>query len=278
MALLNGTKRSRVVLGVSIMIVFAMLVGGCSGMPDMEELPFVGGFFAPPATPTPTPQPTPTNTPEPTPTPKPGETPIPATATPVPTPQVTIPDGFTPVVDDVRGYSLAVPRGWSALDLRSAQFQTMMNNFGGAAAIAPLNEFLDSPDGEQLGVLYIADISALMTGGLPSILNVFVLDAPGYDAESAKSLVEGMLSSNSGMLGDVEIEALNTCVVNNMQAICATATANLASVGFNAELFAKVTGIVANDKIYILTMGTQSTRRADKEPQFDQVIGSFRPE
>lgn len=278
MALLSRTKRARVLFGVSIMVVFSLLLGGCAGMPDMSELPFVGSFFAPEAPPTPTPQPTPTNTPEPTATPKPGETPIPATATPVATPQVTIPDGYTVVTDDERGYSFAIPRGWTPLDLRGTQFQNLANTFGAGAALEPLNDFLDSEEGKMLGALYIADISKALFGGLPSVLNVFVLDAPGYTAETAQGLVQGMIDANASALGDVTIEALNTCVVNNLQAVCGTATANLASFGFPGELFAKVTALVANDKIYILTLGTQLADRGTKEPDFDMIIGTFRPE
>ena len=126
----------------STLLVLALAMAGCAGMPfDVSQLPFDLPFLAPTPTFTPTPIPTPTNTPEPTPTPKPGETPIPATATPVPTPQVTIPTGFTPVMDDKLAYSLAVPGGWSPLDLRGAQFQQMANTFGMGAQLGRVNLF-----------------------------------------------------------------------------------------------------------------------------------------
>jgi hypothetical protein len=260
------------------MMVAALLLGGCGGMPDLGELPFIGQFLGEPEPPTPTPVPTPTPTPLPTATPLPGETPVPATPTPVPTPQVTIPEGFSPVVDEERAYSLALPRGWTPLDLRGAQFQNMAGTLGLGGQLGPLNDFLASPEGEALGVLYITDLSAALFGGLPTLLNVFVLDAPGYTPATAVGLIEGLIEANQAMLGDANIENLSECTVNNMPAVCATATANLASVGFNAELFAKVTGIVANDKVYVLTQATPLTNRASREPEFDQIIGSFRPE
>lgn len=274
----NRSKGSRLLLGVNLMVVFALLLSGCSGMPDLTELPFVGQFFAEPEPPTPTPAPTPTNTPEPTPTPKPGETPIPATATPVPTPQVTVPSGFTVVTDSERGYSFAVPRGWSELDLRGPQFQNMANTFGLGGSLGPLNDFLASDQGNQLGKIYITDITAALFGGLPTALVVYVMPAPGYTAATAVDLVKGLLDSNASMLGDANIEALAECTVNNMPSVCATATANLANVGFNAEVFAKVVGQVANDNIYIMALVTQASSRGDKEPVFDQIIGTFRPE
>lgn len=272
------STRIRLVQWVSVLAVAAMLLAGC-GMPaSLEEVPFLGQFFGEEIVPTPTPVPTPTATPEPTATPKPGETPVPATPTPIPTPQVTIPQGFTAVVDKDRGYSLAVPRGWTPLDLRSKQFQNMANTFGMAGQLGPLNDFLASPDGKSLGVLYITDLMKALSGGLPTALNVFVLDAPGQTPESAKALVEGAIQANSAMLGGVKIDNLDSGTVNNLSAVRATASANLASVGMNAEVFVKVVGLIANDKIYILTLLTQNADRGVKEPIFDQIIGTFRPE
>ncbi|MGL4650823.1 MAG: hypothetical protein ACRC1H_15555, partial [Caldilineaceae bacterium] len=145
--MVSRNRRSRLVFGLSVMVVAALLLGGCSGMPELGDLPFVGQFLGEPEPPTPTPAPTATPTPLPTATPLPGETPIPATATPIPTPEVSIPSGFTPVVDEERGYSLAVPRGWTALDLRGAQFQQMANMIGMGGQLGPLNDFLASDMG-----------------------------------------------------------------------------------------------------------------------------------
>lgn len=269
---------SRVFLA-STVLVLALAMGGCAGMPiDMSQLPFDLPFLAPTPTFTPTPVPTPTPTPEPTPTPRPGETPVPATPTPVPTPQVTIPDGFSPVVDEERGYSLAVPAGWSVLDLRSAQFQNLANTFGMGAQLGPLNEFLESPEGEALGVIYVTDLMGAMFGGLPTLLNVSVIDAPGVTPDSLLTWLEGLLEANAAMLGDVQIIEMNTATINNMPGVRGAATADLSSFGMAANVYAKVAAIIANDKIYVLTLGTQDTNQASKEPVFDQIIGTFRPE
>lgn len=269
---------SRTMLASTVLVV-ALAISGCAGMPvDLSQLPFVSQFMAPTPTFTPTPVPTPTNTPEPTPTPRPGETPVPATPTPVPTPQVTIPQGFTPVVDEARGYSLAVPGGWSELDLRSTQFQNLANTFGMGAQLGPLNDFLASPEGEALGVIYVTDLMSAMFGGLPTALNVSVIDAPGVTSDSLLTWLEGMIEANAQMLGDAKVESLEAATINNMPGVRGTATGNLASVGMNASVFAKVAAIIANDKIYVLTLVAQDTQRAAKEPQFDQIIGTFRPE
>jgi hypothetical protein len=263
----------------STVLVMALALAGCAGMPiDLSQLPFDLPFLAPTPTFTPTVVPTPTNTPEPTATPRPGETAVPATPTAVPTPEVTIPDGFTPVVDEERGYSLAVPNGWSELDLRSAQFQNLANTFGMGAQLQPLNEFLESPEGEVLGVIYVTDLMSAMFGGLPTALNVTVIDAPGYTQEFLVDYLDGLIEANASMLGDVNIEALEPATINNMPAVRALATGNLSSVGMNASVFGEVVAIIANDKLYILTLVTQDTQRAAKEPAFDQIIGTFRPE
>ena len=263
----------------STILVLALALAGCAGMPvDLSQIPFVSQFLAPTPTFTPTPVPTPTPTPEPTNTPRPGETPVPPTPTPIPTPQVTIPQGFTPVLDEERGYSLAVPPGWSVLDLRSPQFQNLANTFGMGAQLGPLNDFLNSPEGEALGVIYITDLMNAMFGGLPTALNVFVIDAPGVTPDSLLEWLQGMLEANSAMLGDVEIRDMNTAVINNIPGVRGSATADLSSFGMNAQVYAKVVGLIANDKVYVLTLVTQVNNQAAKEPVFDQIIGTFRPE
>ena len=263
----------------SSVLVLALTLAGCAGMPfDLSQIPFAAQFLPPTPTFTPTPVPPPTETPTPAPTLAPGETPEAAPATPVPTPQVTIPSGFTPVMDDVRAYSLAVPGGWSALDLRSAQFQNLAGTFGMGAQLEPLNAFLDSPEGEALGVIYVTDLMSAMFGGLPTALNVSVIDAPGVTQESLLEWLEGMIEANASMLGDAEIESLEAATINNLPGVRGTATANLASVGMNASVFAKVVAVIANDKIYILTLVSSADQRAAKEPTFDQIIGTFRPE
>ncbi len=269
---------SRTMLASTVLVV-ALALSGCAGLPiDLSQLPFDIPFLAPTPTFTPTPVPTPTNTPEPTPTPRPGETPVPATPTPIPTPQVTIPSGFSPVMDENLGYSLAVPAGWSALDLRSAQFQNMANTLGMGSQLAPLNDFLASPEGDALGVIYVTDLMSAMFGGLPTGLNVSVIDAPGVTPDSLLTWLEGMIEANMEMLGDANIESLETSTINNIPGVRASATADLSSVGMNAKVFAKVAALIANDKIYILSMVTQDTQRAAKEPVFDQLISTFRPE
>jgi len=268
---------------IAVFLAASVVLSGCavdtSALPvDLSALPFDIPFLAPTPTFTPTPVPTATPTPEPPPTPRPGETPIPPTPTPVPTPQVTVPNGFSPVVDANLGYSLAVPRGWTALDIRGAQFQNLANTFGMGGQLAPLNDFLASPEGEGLGAIYVTDLMGAMFGGLPTGLAVYVLDVPNATPEWLLGVIQGGMEANAAMLGDVEVEDINTAVINNIPGVRGSAIADLSSQGMNAKVFAKVVGLIANDKVYVLTLVTQDANRADKEPAFDQIIGTFRPE
>lgn len=256
-------RRSCHSLWLGFALAGAILLAGCGGAG--------AGPLAPP---TPTFTPTPTATPTPSPTPVPVE----AATTPIPTPQVTIPQGFTPVMDERLGYSFAVPRGWSQLDLRGSQFQTLAGMFGMGDQITALNRFLDTPEGQMLGEVYITDLTSAMFGGLPTLLAVVVADAPGYTPEEARQLVEELLASNATVLGNVRIDNLTATTVNNLPAVQGTATANLAQVGMNASAFAKVVALLANDQVYLMVQLAQENQRAAKEPVFDQIIGTFRPE
>ncbi len=262
--------RARMMLWATTLLLVMSLAVGCVAA-------------APQAEPAALPTPTYTPTPEPTATPVPTPTPVPPTAVPVAAaaqaePQVTIPNGFKVVKDDKLGYSLGIPPRWTALDLRSKNFQNMMDKFGMAGQIGPLNDFLATPQGEALGVIYMTDIIAALSGGIPTALNVSVIDAPNQTPESAKELIDGVLQVNGAVLGGVKIDTLEATTVNNLPAVQGSASANLASVGMNASIYAKVVGLIANDKIYVLTLLTQAENKAKYDPIFDQVIGSFRPE
>lgn len=261
-------RRPRRSFWLGVALAGAIVIAGCGGGTG-------AGLLAPP---TPTFTPTPTATPTPSPTPVPAEAAAAGAATPVPTPQVTIPQGFTPVVDERLGYSFAVPRGWSELDLRGSQFQTLAGMFGMGDQITALNRFLDTPEGQMLGEIYVTDLTSAMFGGLPTLLAVVVADAPGYTAADARQLVEELLANNASVLGNVRIDNLAATTVNNLPAVQGTATADLSQVGMNASAFAKVVALLANDQVYLMVLLAQENQRTAKEPIFDQIIGTFRPE
>ncbi len=262
-----ATKRSSrlrgAVAGSLLILLFAL--SGCGRM---------GARRPPPPTPTATPIPTPTAEPTATPT---ADDSVAAAA--VPTPEVTIPANFSVVKDERLAYSLAVPKSWTELDLRSAQVQTLAGFLGLGDQLAPLNDFLDSPEGQVLGKIYVTDLTAAMFGGLPSLLNVSVLDAPGFTADAAATLVQDLVTQNVSALGDdVVVDAVRATVVNNLPAVESSVTTSLAKVGMDGEVYGRVVALLANDKVYVLTMLVPADKESAKSAELDQIVGTFRPE
>ena len=254
-------------LAVVVATLFSLLLlTACGGL-----LPSIPGFAEPTPTLTPTPLPTATPTPA-------GVDAASAGRSVSATPQVTIPAGFTAVNDNRLHYSFAVPSGWTALDLQGTQVRTVAGLLGMGEQIEQLNQFLASPAGQGIGLIYVTDLMSAMFGGLPTLLNVAVVDAPGLTAEEGLALVQQTIESNLAALGEVKIDTLQAATVNNLPAVRGRATANLAAIGINNTLFGKVVGLLANDKIYIMTLVTPGDQQAAKEPIFDQIIRSFRPE
>ena len=281
MSLSPLNKKSRTPWVVTALFAL-ILLAGCGGA-------------APTAAPTATPTPEPTATPMPTATPTPEPTATPeaveetadsatasdapaADATAVPTPEVTIGEGFTVSLDEERGYSLALPSGWTELDLRGSRVQTLASTFGLADQLGPLNDFLASPEGDAIGILALSDLGAVVFGGLPTLLNVSVIDAPGATPDMVVDILANAIEANAGALGDVTIRNLDTTVINNIPGVEGSAIADLSQVGMDATLFVKVVGLIANDKIYVLTQATEESKMADRESDFDQIIATFRPE
>jgi hypothetical protein len=269
MKMVNTTGTRTALL--TMLLIGMLLLAGC-GKSSTKASPTA--TVAPTATPVP-----PTATPEPTATPVPErDTQSTVTTSDAPPPEVTIPQDFDPVSDEARGYSLALPGGWSTIDLRGDNVQRMAGTFGLADQLVPLNEFLDSPEGDAVGVVAATDLAAVLFGGMPTILNVFVVDAPGATPDTVMAVLEETIRSNSAALGDVSIGTMEATTVNNLPAVTADGTVDLSAVGMDAELYAKVTGLIANDKVYVLTLATEAGNRSKKEATFDDIIGTFRPE
>ena len=251
------------------LLLTVVLLSGCMGGQTVA---------APTATPTPAPTATPTPAPTPTPTPEPEREEAAADATAVPTPQLTLPAGFAAVDDEPRGYTIGLPNGWTQLDLRSARFQGMASTLGLGDSLAPLNEFLETPGGDMIGLVAITDLAGMMFGGLPTLLNVSVIDAPGQTPDALLTYLQSAIESNGAALGDISIESLETATINNLPAVEGDAVADLSNVGMDAVMYAKVVALIANDKVYVLTLLTESGNRSAKQAEFTQIIGAFGPQ
>jgi hypothetical protein len=198
------------------------------------------------------------------------------TPTARPTPIVVIPNGFTVQTDSTRGYSLALPRGYTPLDLRSAQFRNLAGAIGMGDRMASLNEFLDSPAGQSVGMLAASDLAGMIFGGLPTIAQVMVVDAKGASQDTAQVSINSLLTGQGGFLSNPVIEKMENVTINNLPGVRATVTGTMA--GANRAMAGKVVGLLANDKFFVLIQLTEAAKLAAKEPIFDQIIGTFRPE
>jgi len=198
------------------------------------------------------------------------------TFTSTPTPEVVIPDGFQVHVDEEYGYSIAYPSGWADLDLNGQPIQRMAMTLNVGDILERLNGFLDSEQSRAVSLVRITNLTAVMFDGLPTWSHVSVFDAPDATSERAMKLIECSLSVNIGILSYTEID-LESATVNNLSAIRGSAIGSLSPVGNHEKLFTKVVGLIANDRVYTLTLTTPREKQASGEPVFDDIIGSFYP-
>ena len=243
---------------------------------DTEEIvPTVEPTEEPTVEPTPEPTATPTQPPTATPQPEAAASDAVAQATPT----VVIPANWPVYTDQRLGYSVAHPGTWLQIDLRGDSFQSLARLFGaGAAAVVDdLEAFLETPAGESIGIVVVEpDVTQLFSSApFPAFLNVSVIDLPeGVTAEQLQAVLE----SNVALFGAVTVESSTVETINNLPAIHITARADLTEVGFPVTAYLEEVGLVANDKLYILTLASKANLAERKRAAFNGIIGSFRPE
>ncbi len=204
-------------------------------------------------------------------------TPLPSlTPTPTADPHVQIPAGWKRIEDDRLGYSLAVPFTWLTFDLHSGALDPIAGLLGGKIATDFLREFLDSPEGKNLGILAIEpDITQLFANPpFPPFLNVST--APWPADLTAKQLV-GFIQNSAENIADVQLHSVMTGAVSGMPALRAVVTANLSGMGFDIAPYVVVTVLRANQTAYVLTVATRVQTAAVKQPLIEQIVGTFRP-
>ena len=195
-------------------------------------------------------------------------------ATAPPTPVVTIPRGWSPVVNRRLGYSLAVPRGWSVFDLQSGQLSQVMR-FVDPSAAQEVDELLAMPGAENAGHVAI-ELAIFSSPPISSILYAGI--APLDDDIPTENVVKWLREiMESDELDPVDVQSLEAGTTNNLPSILGVATADLSSQGlFDAH--AAITALRANDTAYILVVVIPSKDVEDKQQQIDQIVGTFRPE
>ena len=75
-----------------------------------------------------------------------------------------------------------------------------------------------------------------------------------------------------------EVEPATLEVVNNLPAVVSSGSADLSSVGLPQTVNVKAVGLLANDRVYLLTLVARAAAFDTNETVFDQIVGTFRPE
>ena len=269
---------------VLIVLVFAVALAGCNRRqqaqptatpepPPPTDTPVPPTDTPVPPTPTPTPVP-PTDTPVP-----PTDTPVPPTDTPVPPtpapePKVTIPNGWSPVVNNRLGYSFAVPRGWSVFDLQTGQLSQIMR-FVSPAAAQQVDEALTGPGSEYAGHLGV-ELAIFSNPPIAALAGVGAVplddDIP---PEDVVKWLEGVLGGFTMI--PLEVQSLEAGTTNNVPSINGIATADLSGQGL-FEAHAVITALRANDTAYILVVAVPANQARNRDQQIQQIVGTFRPE
>ena len=203
------------------------------------------------------------------------QTPTPST-TPVPPAQiVTVPQGWSTIVNDRLGYTLAVPHEWMIFDLQSDQLSQVLRSVDPGAA-DQLEDAVNGPGGEYAGHLAV-EVTTLAKQPLAALAGVGIF--PNLDDDiSSESLVD-WLGKQLAILPlpvPVEIQSLEASTINNLPSIQGIASADLSSQGlFNAHLV--MTALRTNDTAYILLIATREEDAGSKLPLINQIISTFQP-
>ncbi len=219
--------------------------------------------YTPPPTATPTRLPTATPTPLLTPTP-----------TPAPTPIVTVPRGWSGVVNDRLGYSLAVPRGWLVFDVHSAQLGQILR-FIDPVAAEEAGGLLSTPGAENAGHVAVR-LDIFSRPPIKAVAGVGI--APLEDGMTTESVVEQLREEIETFdMVPLKVLRLEAGTTNNLPSIQGVVTADLSEHGlFNAH--AVMTALLANDKAYLLFVAVPGSEAEAMQEQTEQIVGSFRPE
>ena len=264
-----------------IVLVLALTLAGCNRRQQAEPTARPQPTDTPvpptdtPVPPTDTPVP-PTDTPVPptdTPVP-PTATAMPPTATPAPEPIVTIPNGWSPVVNERLGYSYAVPLGWTVFDLQSGQLSQIMR-FVSPDAAQQVDDALNGPGGEYAGHLAV-QLAIFSSPPIAALAGVGAI--PLDDDIPQENVVEWL----EGMLGGftmipLKVTSLEAGTTNNLPSINGVATADLSGQGL-FEAHAVITALRANGTAYILVVAVPANQATNRRQEINQIVGSFRPE
>ena len=172
-----------------------------------------------------------------------------------------------------------MPPTWLKFDLRSDGFQSLFTVLGGGAAQyqRELQLLLDSPWGDLFGVVAVEpDITQMFARHpLPVLAIVMVTELP--QGATAEEVIETLVTSvdRYPMVSDLDIESKR---INNLPAVRLNYQVDLSELEYPVLAQVEQVGLLANQKVYLLTFVVRQENADRRESTIQQVIGTFRPE
>ncbi len=192
-------------------------------------------------------------------------------------PAANLPRFWIPIVDGRLGYSLAVPFNWLALDLQAGDLDQVTGLLGDQTATQQLQAFLDTPEGEKLGVFAVEpDPESMYTLPIfPTFLIVSTVPLPDdLSEEEWLALAEKAILS----WGDTQLLTIEMGTSNGLPVIRAAAAIRLGDPSHLLTAHLDITILRANQTAYLLTIAARPDAAAANQPVIDQIVGSFRVE
>ncbi|MCZ0940541.1 MAG: hypothetical protein OXJ55_17990 [Caldilineaceae bacterium] len=192
-------------------------------------------------------------------------------------PAANLPRFWIPIVDGRLGYSLAVPFNWLAFDLQEGELDQVTGLLDGETATQQLRAFLDTPEGERLGVFAVEpDPESMYTVPIfPTFLIVSTAPLPiDLSEEDWPALAENAVAA----WGDIQSIAVETGTSNGLPFIRAVAAIRLGDPSHLLTAHLDITILRANQTAYLLTIAARPDVAAANQPVIDQIVDSFRVE
>lgn len=192
-------------------------------------------------------------------------------------PAASLPRFWIPIVDARLGYSLAVPFNWLAFDLQAENLDQVTGLLGDETAAQQLQAFLDTPEGEKLGVFAVeSDPESMYTVPIfPTFLIVSTAPLPDdLTDEEWLALTKKSISS----WGDTQLITAEMGTSNRLPAIRAAAVIRLGDQSHLMTAHLEITVLRANQTAYLLTIAARPAAAAANQPVIEQIVDSFRVE
>ena len=192
-------------------------------------------------------------------------------------PAANLPRFWIPIVDGRLGYSLAVPFNWLTIDLQGEDLDRITGLLGDETATQQLRAFLNTPEGEQLGVFAVEpDPESMYTLPIfPTFLIVSAAPLPDdLTDEEWLALAEKSILS----WGDAQLLTVEMGTSNGLPVIRAAAAIRLGDPSLLLTAHLDITILRANRTAYLLTIAARPDAATANQPVIDQIVGSFRVE